>query len=199
MVSNSPFDTQNFDFASLAANLGWIGERNDTTQNNRWLLNYPKLSDGTIPRNAVIELAEFKIYINADYSSNEDDLIAYPCLRDWVASEATWVRWKSGSNWTTAGCGSAGNDYENTAVARTRFSASETVATYKTIAVTESELKKFIEGSRPNYGFLVAFVANSNNSYRFNCGVSSESNLPYWEITWHVPPTPIVNFDFGVV
>jgi hypothetical protein len=53
--------------------------------------------------------------------SNSTDASSYHlvrrCLRaDWVESEMTWTQYKSGSNWTTGGGLSAGNDVENTIV-----------------------------------------------------------------------------------
>ena len=63
-----------------------------------------------IPDGATISSAVLNLYAYDVVSSD-----TYTCSRllrrDWVELQATWVIYKTGSSWTTAGCGSNGNDY----------------------------------------------------------------------------------------
>ncbi len=128
MISSAA--TSNSNLATQTANTGWIGERNDAAQIRRVLLKYAALSDGTIPPTATIISAKLFLYVNGDYSSNARTLDVFRVLRAYNPAQATWNVYTTGNNWTTAGCGSAGNDYDNTVVGSRAFSASETLNEY---------------------------------------------------------------------
>jgi len=68
-----------------------------------------------IPANATITSAVFSLLVdNLTSGTNENFTAARVLRRDWVEAESTWNIYKTGSNWTTAGCGSNGNDYTST-------------------------------------------------------------------------------------
>lgn len=70
-----------------------------------------------IPAGATLTAATLYLYY-FDYGAGDDPqtrtIYADRLIRlDWVELEATWNIYKAASNWTTAGCGSDGNDYED--------------------------------------------------------------------------------------
>lgn len=84
-------------------------------------LEFPITWGTTIPAGAIISSAVLSIYYyyylpDSPYlNPSGRTLGAYRLLRlDWVEAEATYNIYKTGSNWTTAGCASDGNDYTST-------------------------------------------------------------------------------------
>src|SRR6185295_14148297 len=62
---------------------------------------------------ATISAASLTLNLESNTSSTAGHV--YRILRtDWDEASCTWVIYKTGSNWTTAGCGSDGNDYTTT-------------------------------------------------------------------------------------
>lgn len=182
MISNQA--TTNANLATLLVNTGWIGERNDATQIRRVLLKYAALSDGTIPSTSTILSAKLFLYVNADYSSNARTLDVFRVLRAYNPAQTTWNVYTTGNAWTTAGCGSAGNDYDNTVVGSRAFSASETLNEYKEIDLDPALIQDFVDGSWTDNGFILRFQTETNDAYRFNLSVANETNLPYIEVVY---------------
>ena len=68
------------------------------------------LSD--IPNNAVFSQGDLSLHLYICDGTATATMYMYRLLRtDWVENQATWEIYKTGSNWTTAGAGSSGNDY----------------------------------------------------------------------------------------
>ena len=70
-----------------------------------------------IPAGATITSATLSLYYYEKVGTDPVGLTAYAerLLRlNWVESEATWNIYKTGSNWSTAGCGNDGADYTST-------------------------------------------------------------------------------------
>lgn len=66
-----------------------------------------------IPSEAIISSAVFSATVY--FCTGSDTYYVSRLLRrDWVEMQATWNIYKTGSSWTTAGCGSNGNDYTTT-------------------------------------------------------------------------------------
>lgn len=69
-----------------------------------------------VPAGATITLGRLSLLTYTTLASRT--ITAYRLLRaDWVEAQATWTLYKTGSNWTTAGALSDGNDFTSTDVA----------------------------------------------------------------------------------
>jgi len=108
--ANSALDKNNPDLNESSFTFGRAQQYSD----GNWirdLLRFttPNLS-GTI--------SDIKLYLYAwDIQASGSTVTCYKCLRtDWVESEVTWNIYKTGSNWTTAGCSGAGTDYDSSEV-----------------------------------------------------------------------------------
>lgn len=182
MISSAA--TTNADFAASAANTGWLGERDDAAQINRWLLKFAALSDGTIPATATVTAASIFIYANGDYSANARDLEVYRPIRAWSASQSTWNNYITGNAWTTAGCSGVGTDYNSTLIGSKSLTASEALNVYKEIPITASYIQSFVDGTWTNNGFLLKMNTETSDAYRYNSSVTNEANLPYMTVTY---------------
>lgn len=111
------------------------------------------------------------LQINLDRSSTARDFKFYRVLRNWVENQVTWNEWSTGNAWTTAGCGSAGNDYNNTALATLNLTSTETVGAIKRWSFNTSILYQMYSGALPNYGLLFRVddgVTELNDEWIFN-------------------------------
>ena len=72
-----------------------------------------------VPAGATITTATLSLYLfEHDDDSDGTNITVYRLLRtDEDDSQATWAVYKTGSSWTTGGCGSAVSDYTTTASA----------------------------------------------------------------------------------
>lgn len=84
-----------------------------TWQIQRILLNF------TLPSLSGV-ISDVKLYTycydvgSAQNTSKYIDI--HQCLRNWTEAGATWNKYDGTNYWTTAGCGSAGNDYNSTII-----------------------------------------------------------------------------------
>lgn len=158
------------------------------------------LSKGTNPppANAIVKSANLYIYV-FQYNTSQTWYL-YKILRDWVELQATWNVWKTGSNWTTGGCASIGNDRENTVLG----SASITSTGTKTIAINASGLaviQGWIDGSIANYGWLLKDAAETGINRYYTSDHATESYRPKLEIEYVLPRGVAGVFlsDYGVM
>lgn len=167
----------------------YVGESNSSITTRRSLI---KMDLSQIPSNAIITSAIITVYIAGDYSSNTRDFKVYRVLRDWVESQATWNLWKTGSSWTTDGCGSDGNDADlTTAWATTSFGDSipnYTAMDFVFSATGITELQKIIAGAYTNYGWLIKADTESADLYGlFSSSWINESQRPKLTIEYDLP------------
>jgi hypothetical protein len=166
------FDT-NLDNTIPNENLGSstgiiIGEHSlNATSFTRGLIKFGALST-IIPKNRNVSAASLFLYHSyREFASNTRVFNVYPCLRDWVESEATWNSWKTGSAWTSAGCGGAGTDYENTVMASKSIAYNESYG-FKEWVLDTDYIFELINGIRPNYGFFMRSVTESNDQHAYH-------------------------------
>lgn len=178
LVSNTA--TTNYNLATLSANTGYIGERNDATQVNRVLLKYGELSDGTIPATSTIFSAKLFIYINADLSASATDLEVYRQKRAWVNSQATQTIYSTGNAWQSLG-GFGADDCEQTAIGSISLTAAE-AAGWKEIDLDVDAITEIVDGTWADNGFLLKHSVELNDAYRYGLSVANDSNLPYIEV-----------------
>ncbi len=157
------------------------GEDNTVARIYRTLIKFDLSS---IPSNATITSATLSLTIELDRSSNARDFKLYRVLRDWVEAQATWNIWKTSNNWSTAGCGSDGNDADlTTAWATTNFSATETGV--KSFSINTTEFTKFINGTYSNYGWLIKADTESDDAYTFHSSsAGTAGNRPYLTVVY---------------
>ena len=152
----------------------YIGESNVATNIRRGLI---KFNLSSIPSNAVISSVVLSLWVAFDASSNARDYKLYRVLRDWVETQATWNIWKTSNNWTTAGCGSDGNDADlSTVWATCSFTATETDNTEKQFVLDATglaEFTKWVNGTNPNYGWLVKADTEVNDGYNMDSSSSA--------------------------
>lgn len=95
-----------------------------TAAAQRALVEFPITWGADIPAGATITAATFSMYHMLSGGAEGRTYWAYRLLRlDWHETQSTWNIYKTGSNWTTAGCGSDGNDYTTTGGASTTVPA----------------------------------------------------------------------------
>lgn len=141
-----------------------IGETSGVVQKGRTLIKFDLSS---IPSTATINSAVLSLWVKTDYSTNARNFKVYRVLLNWVELEATWNNWKTGTAWTTAGCGSAGNDFNPTVWATTAFAASESAGTEKQFDLDTTEFVKLIDGTYQNYGWKIQADTELNDAYQF--------------------------------
>ncbi len=77
-------------------------------------------------------------------------------LRDWVELQSTWNSWKTGNSWTVAGAGSDGNDRDADVSATLTLDGAAAEAFLDwTGATLIDDVQKFVDGTYPNYGWLI--------------------------------------------
>lgn len=171
-----------------------IGERNDSDLTVRSLI---KFDLSTIPSNSVTSSNILSLYITRDLSSNARDASMYRVLRNWVESQATWNNWSSGNAWTTAGCGSDGNDADLTNVHATcSFTATESAGTEKQFSISTTHMDNFINGTYSNYGWLIRMATETNDAYYCDSSSSvTASERPKLVITYTSASAQVIWFS----
>lgn len=89
-------------------------------------------------------------------SATTDDCHLYRILVDWVEAQVTWNIWKTGANWTTAGCSSDGSDRYATPVSTLALPRSTTGGGWRTWGGLASTVAAWRNGTLSNYGMLLA-------------------------------------------
>ncbi len=153
-----------------------VGEFPGVARIHRSLIKFDLSS---IPSTNTVSSAILSLWINADNSNNARTANAYRVLRNWVESQATWNAWSTGNNWTTAGCGSDGNDADLTnSHGSCSFTASETVGAEKQFSMTVSEIQKFINGTYANnYGWILRMNTETDDQYDFESSSSATASI----------------------
>jgi len=141
-------------------------------------------------------ITAIKLYVWAhDIETTAKDVSIYNCLRtDWVESEATWNIYKTGNNWTTAGCSGAGTDYDSTAIDVIATPASAqwvNFALYGTGADAP-----ITPGWSTTYNFMLRSPEDATGGFAFFFKeyTTDTSKRPYLEITYTPDLSPSV-FD----
>lgn len=161
-----------------------IGERADATQyHEKALIKFSELSTNILFKNRNILSAKLILYLHGSVASAESNVNMYPVLRDWSEATASWSVWQTGSNWTTAGCGGAGTDFENTVVGTLPIPIAE--YGFYEWPIDVNNVIEMINGIRPNYGWiLVSDALNSQHSYRTSEYTTIPERCPALELTF---------------
>jgi len=161
------------------------GESNISSAVYRSLIMFDLSS---IPANATISSATLSLWIAVDRSDNARDVRVFRSLRNWHETQSTWNIYSTGNNWQTAG--SAGvNDYDATALATTNLGANVAVDTEVQFSLNTAEIKKLIDGTYTNYGFLLSTATENNDAYVYYSSdeVTKATQRPKLTIFYSVP------------
>jgi hypothetical protein len=145
------------------------------------------LSKGTNPppSNATISSAVLTLQCTNYFVTRT--LAMYQCLRDWVEAQVTWNIWKTSNNWTTAGAGSNGNDYNNTDLGNVSVTGTGTVTlTFNAAGLVI--VQGWIDGSIANYGLILRHTAETTNRNNYGSSDNATSgNRPQLVIEYTTP------------
>jgi len=118
-----------------------------------------------IPTDAAITEAYLDFY-HAGYAGTVNTTIGvHQVLTDTVLSQATWTIAKTGTNWTGAGCTTAGTDYTATATG-TGTVGQSTLYDKVTVNVT-SMVASWVATPTTNYGLLIRNGGEDNDTLTF--------------------------------
>lgn len=160
-----------------------IGNGNDA--NNYTTRTLIKFDLSTLPDNAIISSATLSLFCNGDFSSNARTFKVYRVLRAWVESQSTWLIWKTGSNWGTAGAFGA-DDCEQTAIGSRDFTATETINAAKDFVLTPTTKSGLDLGN----GWLIKADTEEDDAYQFASSDSAvEAQRPKLTIVYTLPAT----------
>ena len=119
----------------------------------------------SIPADAVVVEAQLDLY-HAGYAGTVDTTIAvHRVLTDTNLLQATWTIAKTGTNWTGAGCSTAGTDYTATA-AGTGTLGQSTLYDKVTIDIT-ALVAAWVATPTSNYGLILRNGGEDNDTLSF--------------------------------
>lgn len=168
-----------------------VGEWSGGSQTNRGLLNFD-VAGAAIPTNAIVTSVVLRVYDEGlDYSSNTRTMKAYRLIRAFTASQTTWNKSDSSTNWGTAGCANTTNDREATEVGSISMPATE-VAGYNDITLTTASLQDVVTGAFTFRGYLLKMDTETNDMHQFSDNL--DANPPQLVINYSIPGGIIMFF-----
>jgi len=132
----------------------------------------------SIPSNADVTSATMDLYC---YNvTDEGTVYVYRVLVDWIESQVTWNKRKSGVSWTTAGCDGVGNDREGTTI------GSEFVDStgWNSFDLDADKVEEWINGSFANNGIV---LTTANYLLFWSSDYGGSSTDPKITITYTIP------------
>jgi hypothetical protein len=163
-----------------------VGYNTSSSNKRRGLLKFD-LSKGTNPPPSTATASSAVITLNCSTYNVTRTLATYQVLRDWVEAQVTWNIWKTSNNWTTAGCGSAGNDYVNTDLGSVSVTGTGTV-TLTLNAAGLAIVQGWIDGSIANYGLLLKHTAETTERNVYDSSDNATAgNRPQLVIEYTTP------------
>lgn len=169
----------NYDFAPQID----VGESRLGSELRRGLVGFDLSS---IPSGAIVTDVTFRIYNSGgDLTNNNRTFDVFRLKRDWVENQATWNIYSTGNSWQTAGALGA-NDYDSTSIGAIA-TVNPPSAGYQETALTASVVEDLIDGTFPNYGFLLKMQTEVDDMQRYEG--SGDTNKPQLVITYAVAST----------
>jgi hypothetical protein len=145
---------------------GYIG--NETGGSDWTCRMLIKFDLSSIPSYAVPTSGSLTFTAAADLSQNTRWYRMYRTLRAWTEAGATWNKYDGTNNWTTAGCGSNGNDadFTNEWSSVSVPDTGVTTIVFTLSATGLSELAKMINGTYQNNGWIIKADDEVNDAWR---------------------------------
>ncbi len=161
----------------------WLNIGEDNSNNTHIPRLLVKFDLTSLPPTAQISSAVLSLYCDVDKSSNARTFRVYRTKRAWVEGTrdivednpptgATWIRYDTVNNWSTAG-GFHVDDCEQTDIGSRNFTATETLNEFKNFALTPTTKVGLDLGN----GWMLKADTELNDQYGF---VSSDHATAAW-------------------
>lgn len=177
----APTSNQNADTSLFVGEFATVGEK------ARTLIKFPL---DQIPAGSIINSATLRLFKTSDQATNTRTQEVHRLLVSFVETEATWNKRNAANNWTTAGAGSSGNDYEAATTATRSFVHNEATGEFASYTMDTAKIQQMITGgSFTNNGFLIFAQTETDDAWGFASNANGTSaNHPELEINYTPPP-----------
>jgi hypothetical protein len=147
-----------------------------------------KFNLSSIPANATINSATLTLTVQANASYLVDDTVSiHRVKQNWTEDGATWNTYDGSNLWNTPG-GLGASDIDATALATLAFTGIS-ADTAEDFTLNTTEIQKLVDGTNPNYGFLVncssaenfsgwSFYSSDNNVSAYRPNLVIDYSLP---------------------
>jgi hypothetical protein len=139
----------------------------------------------SIPANATVTAATLTVYV----TNSGHTVQAFRILpaNDWVEDEATWNSRKTGTSWAgSAGCGTAGTDYDATYAFSLAPGAAGSYQDWALDANGIADVQGWVAGTFVNYG-LRLYVTGTNDVRFYSSDHSTASERPKLTVEYTLP------------
>jgi hypothetical protein len=172
---------------NLSSNADVSISKYDVGQHANGIIKVTGLSNITGP----VTVNEVRLYGAIEFLnvSAGHRLDVYRLLRDVNVSETTWNVYSTGNNWATAGGLSNGVDRVATSSGGYAFSGSETTGYLQlTGAGMNADIQAWINGTQPNYGWLIERTdgQDDNEYFAFTSSEGADASRPYLYVDYTV-------------
>jgi hypothetical protein len=171
-----------------------VGENNASAQIIRSLVQFDLSS---IASNATINSATLSVFEQGtDLTDNTRSFDVFRTLRAWTETGATWNTYDGTNNWTTAGCGGAGTDYNSTSLGSVSLpNPPAAEGTQYDVTLNTALIKELIDGTMTNNGFILKMQTETNdlhNLYSREASGAQAGYKPVLTIDYTIPGGAIV-------
>jgi hypothetical protein len=170
------------------------GEGNNQATNVcRSLLRFSFLSDGTIPRGAIVVSCSLFLTAIADYSSNARTHRVYRSKIAWAEATACWNYYTGTTAWPGGAGGFGAADCEQTDIGSRAMTATETLNVEKEFVLTPAAIQEIVRGTFANNGFLLKGDTESDDMYAYaSSDNATAAYRPRLYIVYNLPPSGMI-------
>lgn len=142
-----------------------------------------KFDFSPIPAGCTLLVADFNLnYVNRIAGRNVNTFGIYRLKRNWIEAQSTWNIFSTGNNWQTAG-GFGVNDCEQTTIGT--FTVPSAGGMGFAVHLNLPAVAEMINGTWPNYGFLIKSLTESSDDISFRSKEYVGSNQITFYATWN--------------
>ena len=149
-----------------------------------------KFSLGSVPANAKILAASIYLYLTDNYGENGGTYSCHQVTSEWIGSQVTRSKRKTGIEWTTIG-----GDFEVGISGASPFLSASEASGWKGWTFNETglqNLQAMLGGELANYGWLFKFGEYQDRMHGFD----RTANLPYLSLTYKIDKPKVVMMFF---
>jgi hypothetical protein len=165
-----------------------VGEANTAVSTQRSIVEFD-LSG--LPADMTVVSATLSLWVDADLSSNARTMRAFPLLRNWIESQATWFNYRTSTAWGSSGAGLAGTDLENTEMGSVALADNLTAGTRVDIVLDAAAVQ--IMAKQDYFGFKLQMDTESNDMYSFRSSNHATTGERPMLTLEYMPDTPIID------
>jgi hypothetical protein len=163
-----------------------------------------KFDLSSIPANAIVNSATLTMTVQANDSYLVDDTVSvHRVKQNWTEDGATWNTYDGSNSWNTPG-GLGASDIDTTALSTLAFTGIS-ADTAEDFTLDTTEIQKMVDGTNPNYGFLVkcssaenfsgwSFYSSDNNISAYRPNLVIDYSLPTQDQT---TPAIVSSMTYG--